>query len=707
MANLVSPGVDINVIDESFFIPGRQGTVPLIFIATAERKTQSDGSTPALGTHEYGVVRTVTNTQRSLELYGVPNFLTDSADNPHHGDARNEYGLDALNKFLEIGNLAYVVRANVNLDDTLSSIRTLWTNKVEDAGDELNSLVADFIDEYNEDNNLVPADGGYKETVTSSELKPLVDEAMADVFACYSFSSTDFQLGFIQDHTTDHPGYHEALYDDSAGFIQSSDATGLNNDTTQYGFEISITDTGGTGTHVITIQGQNAQTFGDLITEMETAINSANGGSSTVEIISGNIRVTSDLSGATSQVEITNDGPSGTTALFANTNLFDEFGTPVQGVGSSALDVYDSDFTTITGSYDGLDALIDNWSSGGTVASEFTPSEAEGLLLSAADDYDNTKEFKNQTSLGANDAARRTEIVTQLQAAINDPDSLIRTGRFEYNLVVCPGYWETTDELLRLAQDMNDEVFVIGDTPFDKPPTGPSSINAWVTTNQVKDSSVAYYYPHGLSSNVDGVEIMTSAAASALRVYALNDDEAELWFAPAGATRGAAPHLTDIGYVQGNLGSATTFVSNDISRGLRDVLFEDNINPFTRIIDRGILVFAQNTTNPTTSDLSKVNVSRLVKYIRRELRKSLFDFLFEPNDSQTRQSVKSVVDSFLGGLVGRRALNDFASQVDEENNPPDVVDQNELIVDIALKPTGAVEFLTVNLRLVRQDADIG
>jgi len=93
MATLVSAGVSVTVTDESFFIPASAPTVPLIFIATADEKTQSDGVTPAEGTYESGVIRTITSLKQSTETYGVPNFLEDSGSGAqHHGDARNEYG---------------------------------------------------------------------------------------------------------------------------------------------------------------------------------------------------------------------------------------------------------------------------------------------------------------------------------------------------------------------------------------------------------------------------------------------------------------------------------------------------------------------------------------------------------------------------------------------------------------------------------------
>jgi hypothetical protein len=707
MATLVSPGVAVDVIDESFFIPGRQATVPLIFVATADEKAQSDGSTPAIGTFEDNVIRTVTSLRQSAQLYGTPRFLTDSAGNPQHGDARNEYGLDALNKYLEIGDRAYVIRANINLDDTYANTKALWTSKIADSGDTLNALVVDFITEYNEENGLVPASPGYKETVTSSELKTLVDTALADVFSSYSFSSTTFQADFLQDKTIDIEGYQEVIYDNTGGNITGSDNTGLNNDATQYGFEITVSDNGGVNTFVVAVAGQDAQTFAELISEMEAAIQGVTGDAGTVvEILAGRIRITSGLAGATSSVDIISDGSSGTTALFANTNLFNSFAAPVSGTGPGPLSIYTDDFTLVIDTYDGLNAILDNWTAGGTVGTEFTASESEGVLLAAGADFDNTLEFRNGTSLGANDAARRAAIVQQIQAAINNPNSLIRSDRFDYNLVLAPGYWEATDELLRLAEDQDGEVFVIADTPFDRAPTGPNGIVEWADDNKVFSNLVAYYYPHGITSNIDGANIMTTAASGALRVFAFSDQNGELWYAPAGPTRGGASFFNRIGYVSGTLGTATQFVENDIDKGTQDTLFAIDINYFADIVNRGIILMAQNTTQSSSSALDRVNVSRLTAFIRRELRRRLFDFLFEPNDTLTRQNVKAATDSFLAELVSRRGLFDYATQVDDENNTPAVVDRSELVIDIAIKPVKAVEFILVDLRLVRTDAVI-
>jgi len=704
MANtLVSPGVSSTLIDQSFYVSGQSDTVPLIFIATADEKFQADGITPALGTFEYGVIREVTSVQQALQLYGVPRYLYDAAGNPFHGDSRSEFGLDALIKVLGVGNRAYVIRANVNLNDDLDNVKSLWDRKLTDAADYLSTLVQQYIQQYNAENNLYPSDTNYKQSVTASELKNLVNEALADVLDMFSFSSQQFQNAFIQDHTVAHAGYQDVLFDTTNGYLQLSDVTGLDA-AKQYGADVEIVSTTGTFTHAIRLTGSDAVTFGDLVDYLTAQF----GADGSAQLLNGRLRLSSSLAGVTSHVEVLQDGPSGALPLFASLNLYKALDTPIDGTGANSLNVYDSTYTTIVGQYDGLDAMIDAWNSGSIVPDEFSPAEAEGVLLAASTDFESTKEFANYTSLGANDAARRAVIVQQLQAIINDPSTGATAENIQYDLVACPGYWECTNELVTLSQAVRSEVFVIGETPYDKPPLGPNGITVWSTTsNRVNNYLDAYWYGHGLSSNIDGKDILTTAAATALRTLVYSDSISEKWYAPAGTSRGICPHLSDIGYVSGTLGGPTTFVSNYLDQGTRDSLYEfpKNINPITYIPGRGILVFGQKSSSSVTSALDRINVVRLSLYIQRQLRQALFSYLFEPNDKKTWDNVKYVADTFLNGLVQRRGLYDFVTVCDESNNTPDTIDNNELIIDCYIKPTKSVEFIYLNITLVNTGTD--
>lgn len=698
MGNLISPGVSVTIIDESFFIPGRVTSLPVIFIATEDEKTQPDGVTPALGTYEYGIYREVTSISESLELYGIPRYLESADGEAFHGDARNEYGLDALNKFLEIGNRAYVVRANVNLNDNIEDLRALFSKKIEESCDYFDELFDDYLEEFNQEQGNVGT--SIVDTVNGSDVKILLEEALQDLFDSYSFSSKGrtgdnnlFKENFIINHTVASAGFQEVIFD-TGGFLTVDDVTGVNNDTTQYAATIEVE---GTPT-VVSLDGADIQTFGELIDQINANLTGAS-----IEFVAGRLRVTSDLEAVTSSIEIQED-VSGAQGLFSNLNLFVGFADPVAGTGGSPLPTYADGYdVAATGTYEGLYAAIDD-------STAYSSTDVCSLLTTASNEYELTVEFRDYTSLGNNNDQRNAEIVERLQAAVNDPDLGLRNvDGFNYNLLACPGYPEVTDELVRLSDDMLDEVFVIGETPFDKPPSGLDSITIWAdSNNRVTDVGTAYWYGHGISSNIDGKDILTTSASTALRVIAFNDREAQLWYAPAGTTRGVCPHLTSTGYVSGTLGTPTTFVEENLDVGKRDSLYEfpKNINPISRISGRGILVMGQKTVAPAVSSRESINVERLLRYMKREIRRGVFPYLFEPNDQITRDQVKATVDGFLNGLLNTRALQDFATLCDSTNNTPDRVQRKELWIDIAVKPTLAVEFIYAPIRVVLQGADV-
>ena len=201
---LISPGVQVTVTDESFFVPAVAPTVPLLFVATQAEKTQQNGTTPAAGTFESGVVRTVTSLNQSVELYGEPSFLEDSAGVALHGDARNEYGLFALNQYLGIGNRAFVVRADVNLDDDIDNLRTIWDSKFVDAGTLLTAAVTSFLTEWNESRGLVATDALFRTSVTEAEFLSLARTATDGVWDFSSFANSEDN--YFDDHTDNAAG---------------------------------------------------------------------------------------------------------------------------------------------------------------------------------------------------------------------------------------------------------------------------------------------------------------------------------------------------------------------------------------------------------------------------------------------------------------------------------------------------------------------
>ena len=120
---LTSPGVEVSVINESFYVPADAGTTPLLIVATAQDKTNGAGTGTAPGTQtaNANTVYLISSQRELTETFGDPVFYTDSGNNPINGYELNEYGLQAAYSFLGIANRAFVLRANVDLSDLAGS----------------------------------------------------------------------------------------------------------------------------------------------------------------------------------------------------------------------------------------------------------------------------------------------------------------------------------------------------------------------------------------------------------------------------------------------------------------------------------------------------------------------------------------------------------------------------------------------------------
>ena len=260
--------------------------------------------------------------------------------------------------------------------------------------------------------------------------------------------------------------------------------------------------------------------------------------------------------------------------------------------------------------------------------------------------------------------------------------------------------------MITLSVDRKDTVFALIDPPLRLASDATSTQN-WATNNAVatengedglvsSSAQAAVYYPHALTTNLDGTNIMVPASHMALRTFAYNDQVAFPWFAPAGFQRGVVSNATSVGYLDAKESEYTPVALNE---GQRDGLSLNKVNPVANFPGRGISVFGQKTLNPTASALDRVNVSRLVIYIREQLDDAVKPFLFEPNDSVTRDNARSVVERFLGELISQRGLYDFVAVCDSSNNTPARIDRNELHIDVAIQPVKAVEFIYIPIRI--------
>jgi hypothetical protein len=302
-------------------------------------------------------------------------------------------------------------------------------------------------------------------------------------------------------------------------------------------------------------------------------------------------------------------------------------------------------------------------------------------------------------------AAQRQMVVEGLKAALNDSLDARAEQNF-FNLLAVPGYTECLAEMITLNTDKNEVAFLVVDPPAKLPADGTDIVNWSNNSNNASDNGPAglidstpyagVYYPWGLGSNLNGQSVFVPPSLMALRTIAFNDQVAYPWFAPAGFNRGLVTGVSSVGY----LNSTGSYVPVTLSQGQRDVLYTNRINPIAYIPGRGLVVYGQKTLNPVSSALDRVNVARLINYLKFALDQLAKPFLFEQNDAQTRGNVTQAFNAFLRNLLSQRALYDFSVICDTSNNTPDRLDRNELWIDIAIKPEKSIEFIYIPIRIL-------
>ena len=302
--------------------------------------------------------------------------------------------------------------------------------------------------------------------------------------------------------------------------------------------------------------------------------------------------------------------------------------------------------------------------------------------------------------------AQRSVVVTALKASIASSTQL-REDQNNFNLICCPGYPELMQDMITLNDDRQDTAFIIGDTPLDLPSNSTTLSNWMMNTYNAVDNGelglVSYsdylgvYYPSGVTTNLDGSTVVVPPSHAMLRTIIRSDNLSYPWFAPAGVRRGVLDNVSAIGYI--DTANNNDFVSIGVTQGLRDVLYENNVNPITKLPGVGIVAYGQKTRASGTSALDRINVARLVVYLRTVLAKAAAQFIFEPNDAITRSQVVAIFNGIFNQLVAERGIYDYLVVCDTTNNTPTRIDNYELWVDIAIQPVKAIEFIYIPVRL--------
>lgn len=181
------------------------------------------------------------------------------------------------------------------------------------------------------------------------------------------------------------------------------------------------------------------------------------------------------------------------------------------------------------------------------------------------------------------------------------------------------------------------------------------------------------------------------AASSTAGIMAATDLNRAPWFSPAGSRRGQYLGITAISYSP--------------TKAQRDTLYKAGVNPIANIPGQGVLLFGDKTKLGRPSAFDRINVRRLFLVLERAIGRAAEQVMFEFNDEFTRAEFVNIVEPVLREVRGRRGITDFRVVCDETNNTPAVVDRNEFIANIFIKPARSINYVTLNFVAVRTGVD--
>ena len=217
----------------------------------------------------------------------------------------------------------------------------------------------------------------------------------------------------------------------------------------------------------------------------------------------------------------------------------------------------------------------------------------------------------------------------------------------------------------------------------------------WALRHQFEycNTSYAAVYANYLqvTDGSSGVDIYVPPSGFVAAKIVATDAEIGPWGAPAGFNRGIMTNVTDVAITP--------------NQHQRDSLYQINLNPIATFADQGIVIFGQKTLLKKPSAFDRVNVRRTFLYLEKATKSVMKFFIFENNTLFTRTRVVNTLTPFFERVKAADGLYDYLIVCDERNNTPEVIDNNELIVDIYLKPVRTVEFIRVNFYATRTDAN--
>ena len=227
--------------------------------------------------------------------------------------------------------------------------------------------------------------------------------------------------------------------------------------------------------------------------------------------------------------------------------------------------------------------------------------------------------------------------------------------------------------------------------------TTPSQAANNLRARRIDSSYGCTFYPWVQTRDeATGQLVWIPPSVAMMGVLASSEKASHLWYAPAGFNRGG---LTD-----GAAGIPIMNVTERLVSKDRDLLYEASINPIASFPSTGIVVFGQKTLQERQSALDRINVRRLVIYLKKQISVLSTQVLFDQNVQSTWNRFKSLIEPFLANVKVQYGITDYKLILDESTTTPDLIDQNIMYAKIMIKPARAIEYIAIDFVIASSGA---
>lgn len=353
--------------------------------------------------------------------------------------------------------------------------------------------------------------------------------------------------------------------------------------------------------------------------------------------------------------------------------------------------IYAKDVINATSQYAWLinfNSVLESAGAGDTVT-----SGSSYLLSDSADRVATDISFSNGVNSGT----------LKIGAHLTGNDLFEDRDQVEVDFLIAPNFATATDQrtvvndLVATAQQLRKDCMVVSSPNRDailSTSNDATRVTNTVTTVSgftkssylVVDNNFVKVYDKYNDKYVD-----IAAASTVAGIMAATDYNRAPWFSPAGTRRGQLLGITSIAYSP--------------TKGQRDTLYKAGVNPIANIPGQGVLLFGDKTFLGRVSAFDRINVRRLFLVLERAIGRAAEQVMFEFNDEFTRAEFVNIIEPVLREVKGRRGISDFRVVCDETNNTGAVIDRNEFIANIFIKPARSINYVSLNFVAVRTGVD--